>query len=217
MWFFPLISCLAGAVFAGVLLRSYRATHNPACLAWAAALLLLSIASACTFAGSLGGWNSLLAKTYYLTGATVAVGFLALGMVFAWLPRLVAYVWLAVMLAITAAAIILLAGAGVDTVALSAADEPGWLAIDLPGALAAISGGTSSISVLILVLGSISGSVYQRLPWASTLVAAGAVIAGGTTAVASAVRYELGSVVMATGMVLIFVGAFKTVYFNRQD
>ncbi|MHB1054405.1 MAG: hypothetical protein ACYC51_04410, partial [Thermoleophilia bacterium] len=79
MWIFPLVASLIAALFAGAVSRQYLVRHNPAHLAWAVALFIFAVGSACDFIASVSGWTPFLARLYYLTGAVIVVGFLAAG------------------------------------------------------------------------------------------------------------------------------------------
>ena len=59
---------------------------RPERVIWAAAFLLFTVAAACEVIGSAIGWSPTLARVYYLTGAVLVVGVLALGELYLLLP-----------------------------------------------------------------------------------------------------------------------------------
>ena len=210
MWIFPLAAALISALFSGIVLFQYSARRHPAHLAWAAALFIFAVASACDFLGSIGGWTPFISKVYYLCGATVVVGFLGLGTLYLLAPRRVARVWLAAMLVITAVSAIMLARAGMDRTALAAGAEPGWKAIQKPAILTVLAIAVSSIGTLILVGGAIYSAVFRRLPLANILIAAGTLIVAGGSSLSNLGRYELQSIGQAAGIMVMFAGFLLT-------
>ncbi|MFA5802361.1 MAG: hypothetical protein WC911_07775 [Thermoleophilia bacterium] len=206
MWIFPLIATVIGALFAGVSFGFHKRTRNPAFIVWPVSLALLALGSSCVFLGSIGGWSGLIAKTYFISESVLPTGFLASGMLYVLLPRKMAHAWLGFMLCVTSMSIILLAGAGTDASLLNVSGEPGWKAIELPDALTVVSGITRTLSILLLVAGTITGVVYGKLSWSAALVPLGAVITGASGALVIAGRYEYESIGMATGIVFIFAG-----------
>lgn len=206
MLVFPLTATFLGALFAGVVFSFYRRGRNPAFMVWPVSFALLALSSSCVFLGSLGGWTSLIAKTYLLSGSILPAGFLASGMLYVLLPRKMAHVWLWFVLFVSLISIILITGAGTDTSLLNVNDEPGWKAIDMPDTLTVLSGITRTLSILLLVVGTIAGAVYDRLSWSSALVPLGTVITGASSALTFAGRYEYESIGIATGIAVIFAG-----------
>jgi hypothetical protein len=87
---FPLIALVASLACAGVAAARYRRTGRTHELVWTAAFGLFAAAAACEVAGSRWGWNVLLTRLYYYSGATLVVGYLALGTLYLLAPRRVA-------------------------------------------------------------------------------------------------------------------------------
>lgn len=106
MWIFPLTATFLGALFGGVVFSFYRRGRNPAFIVWSVSLGLLALASSCVFLGSLGGWTSLVAKTYYLSESILPAGFLASGLLYVLLPRRMAHIWLGFILFVALMSII---------------------------------------------------------------------------------------------------------------
>ncbi|MFA6001940.1 MAG: hypothetical protein WC828_07490 [Thermoleophilia bacterium] len=210
MWILPLTATFLGALLAGVVFSLYRSRRNPAFIVWAVALALLALASSCVFLGSMGGWTSLMAKTYYLSGSILPAGFLASGMLYVLIPRKLAHVWLAFILLVALMSMILISGAGTDTALLNVNDEPGWKALELPDMLTVVAGITRTLSILLLVVATIAGAVYGRLSWSSALVPLGIVITGASSILILAGRYEYESIGFMTGIIVIFAGIIWT-------
>ncbi len=68
-----------GLVFAVALLDQYRSRRHTFQLVWAVGMLFYGIAAGCEAVAAASGWNELLYRTYYLTGAVWSVAWLGLG------------------------------------------------------------------------------------------------------------------------------------------
>lgn len=210
MWIFPLIASLIAVVFAGALARRYFSSRNPAQLVWVAAMLIFAAAAACDFIGSLSGWTPFIAKLYYLTGATIVVGYLAAGTLYLLAPRPVAHIWVLIMLGITVIATIILAGAPTDNSILEAGAEPGWKAIERPPLLTGLVVAVNSLGTLILIGGAIYSAIRRRYPVANILIAIGALILASGGTITRFGRYEYQSIGQAVGIIVIFIGFLMT-------
>ncbi|MDQ3549719.1 MAG: hypothetical protein M3439_12975, partial [Chloroflexota bacterium] len=62
-----------------VVLRDHLARPKSAGLVWTIAFAIFGIAALAEVIGTLVGWTPLLARIYYVLGATLVVGYLALG------------------------------------------------------------------------------------------------------------------------------------------
>lgn len=215
MWIFPLIATFISALFSGAVLRQYGESRNPAHLAWAAALFIFAVATACDLIGSFSAWNPLVARVYYLTGATLVVGYLALGTLYLLASRKVAHAWLAVMAAVSVLAVVLLAGADVDQYALAHGNEPGWKAIEKPGILTAMAVSVNSAGTLILLGGAAYSAWRRRYPLANILIAAGTLIIAFGGTLTRFGRYEYQSIGQAVGIIVIFIGFLLTTKMAR--
>jgi hypothetical protein len=81
VWLPGLTSILA-LVFSAALFDQWRVRRQTFQLVWALGMLFYGIASGCEAIGGGGGWNELLYKTWYLTGALWTAGWLGLGTAF---------------------------------------------------------------------------------------------------------------------------------------
>lgn len=91
MFVFPLISTAVSLIFAVMLGRQYAEKRRPFQLAWAAAMTMYGLASLAEAIGQMSGWNDPLVKTYYVFGAVMVVGYLALGTVQIQDPKVVSW------------------------------------------------------------------------------------------------------------------------------
>jgi hypothetical protein len=80
--FLPLASMAVTALFGLLVLDQWRARRRSFQLAWAAGLAFYSLGAACEFAGALFGWNSVLYRAWYLSGALLTAAFLGMGTVY---------------------------------------------------------------------------------------------------------------------------------------
>ena len=92
MYIFPLISTAVSLVFAVMLGRQYAAKRKPYQLAWAGAMVMYGVASLAEAIGQMNGWNDPLVKTYYIFGAVMVVGYLALGTLYIQDPKVVRWI-----------------------------------------------------------------------------------------------------------------------------
>ncbi len=217
MWIFPLAAMLVSGLFSGVVGRQYRRRRSPALLSWSVALFVFGIASACDFIGTFSGWSSYIAKIYFLTGATVVVGYLGLGTMYLLAPKRVARAWLAFMLIATVVGVILLSTASVDAKLLRSAAEPGWKAIRQPWPLAALVVSVNSLGTLILVGGAAFSAVFRRYPLANGLIAGGALITASGGTLTRFGHYQFQEIGQAAGITVMFAGFLLAGSRNKQS
>lgn len=77
--FLAAATAVIGLVFAVALLDQYRTRRHTFQLVWAIGMLFYGIAAGAEAIAAASGWNELLYRTYYLTGAVWSVGWLGLG------------------------------------------------------------------------------------------------------------------------------------------
>ena len=130
MTMFPLTATVIAGAFAGVLLSRYVASrHRPHELMWGIAFLLFALGSGCqVFADVGGGWNPLVARIFYLSGAILNVGYLGVGTLYLLASRRVANIGLVVMLALTVVGTLVVFTGPVDASQLGNTDS-GWKAV----------------------------------------------------------------------------------------
>jgi len=80
-WLIPLVSCVIGTVFAGVLLNQYRARRRWHQLMWSAGMVMFVLATFGEFYGGAFGWTPGVYKLYYFSGVALP-GMLGAGTVY---------------------------------------------------------------------------------------------------------------------------------------
>jgi hypothetical protein len=78
----PAITALLAGLFGVALADQWRERRGAYQLIWAIGMLFFAIASGCEALAGAGGWNELLYRTWYLTGAVWTAGWLGLGTAF---------------------------------------------------------------------------------------------------------------------------------------
>ena len=78
----PAATALLAFVFCLALLDQWRERRHAFQLVWAGGMLFFAIAAACEAIAAIGGWNDVLYKAWYLTGAVYTAGWLGLGTAF---------------------------------------------------------------------------------------------------------------------------------------
>ena len=174
------------------------------------------LGAACEVAGTRWGWNPFLARLYYFSGATLVVGYLALGTLFLLAPRRVAHAALTVLLLASGLAGFLVAAAPVDPTVLPV---EGWTALQKSPALVALTI-TLNVGGTVVVVGGALLSAWRarprrgavRPPGGARRLAATLLIAGGALVVASGgTLTRLGHhsylyLAMAPGVCLLLAG-----------
>src|SRR5918997_2348074 len=100
---------------------------RPERVIWAGAFLLFMVAATCEVIGSATGWSPILARVYYLTGAVLVVGVLALGELYLLLPGRMPSITPGASLLIAAVAATAVWSAPIDSARLAAV---GWQALE---------------------------------------------------------------------------------------
>jgi hypothetical protein len=75
----PALTSLLAIAMAIALLDQWRERRQPFQLVWAIGMAFFGVASGCEALAAAGGWNEALYRTWYLTGAVLAAGWLGLG------------------------------------------------------------------------------------------------------------------------------------------
>jgi hypothetical protein len=78
----PAVTSLLAIIFSLALFDQWRDRHRAYQLIWGIGMLFFGIASGCEALGASSGWNELLYRTWYLTGAVWTAGWLGLGTAF---------------------------------------------------------------------------------------------------------------------------------------
>lgn len=214
--FFDLLATVVSFIFGVMVFNQYLTRRKPYQLAWSIGLLMFAAASLAEALSDLGGWTPLLVKVYYLFGATLTVGYFALGSAFLLLSERTARGVAVLLGALTIIAIFLISGAGVDATRL--ADES-WRALDRSVAMKVLSISINSIGSFFIIGGAIWSSVkfFQKTGdvtrvLGNVLIAAGVLVvaSGGTLAgllgIGGEHSFAVQSVLQAIGVSIMFTG-----------
>ena len=206
----PAVSLALSLALTWATLRRYLARRRPHELVWSATFASFALAAGCEVLGGLAAWTPLLARLYYLAGATLSVGYLAVGTLYLLAPRELAFAGLVVTLVQSTAAVFLVWQAPVDPDALA---TRGWAALEKRGELSALAIWINSLGTLIVASGALGSawSLTQGRGPAGRAVGV-ALIGIGTLVVALGGtltrfgRHEYLYAAMAPGLLLIFGG-----------
>jgi len=206
----PAISALIA--FGCVALIARDALRRPSLdrITWIVAFAMFGIAAAAEAIGDTAGWNATLARSYYLTGAVLVVGFLALGQLYLLFPDRIRKIAPGVALLITAVSASTVWSAPIDRSRLSA---DGWDAIERTTGLSILAISINSIGTLILLGGLVYSAIrFKRSGQHRNRMIGCLLIALGTLAVAmGGTLTRFGSeqylyIAMSVGIAMIFGG-----------
>ena len=210
---FPIVAALITLGCAIAVGRDYVARPKPDKMMWTIAFAMFATAAGAEAFGALVGWTPLLARVYYVLGATLVVGYLALGELYLILPNRRAWVDRVAggLVALTALAVALVSRAAVGDVG-----SMGWQALQRGPGLTALTIGINSTGTLVLLGGLLySAWRFRRLGTQRNRMLGCLLIAVGTLVVASGgtlTRFgsrQLLYIAMAIGAALIFGGYLK--------
>lgn len=206
---FPLIATLLALGCCVAVLRDYVARPRPAGITWTIAFAIFAAAAGAEVVGTLAGWTELLARLYYVLGATLVVGYLALGELYLLMRRERVDRIAGLLVLLSALAIALVWNAEIR----GNLDEDGWQALERGAALTTLTILLNTVGTLVLVGGTLYSAVsFQRRGIMRNRMLGCLLIAAGTLTVASGgTLTRLGShqylyVAMSLGITLIFAG-----------
>lgn len=210
---FPIVATILAFGCAAAVARDYLARPRPNGLVWTIAFAIFGAAALCEVIGSLSGWTPFVARAYYVLGATLVVGYLALGELYLLMRRSWADKASGVMLLLSALAVALISKTPIGP---NLADE-GWRALEPSAGMTALTIGINSGGTLILV-GGLLYSVYsfRRKGIMRNRMIGCLLIAVGTLSVASGGTvtrfgsHQLLYIAMSIGISLIFAGYLWT-------
>jgi hypothetical protein len=210
----PLISSLIAAACAVVVGRDLIRKPRPDRATWLVAFLLFALAAGAEVIGEASGWTELLVRVYYVSGAVLVVGFLALGQLYLTVPKRIGAVAPGVALLMSAISISAVWGAPIDTARL---EDEGWHALERTPGLTILTIGINSVGTLILLGGlAYSAWKFQKLGTMRNRMLGCLLIAIGTLVVAAGgTLTRLGSdqylyIAMSIGIGIIFLGYLWT-------
>jgi hypothetical protein len=146
------------AVLAWSMLRRFAARGRLHELIWGCTFLAFGVAAGTEAYAGLFGWTPPLVRLYYLAGASLSVGFLALGTLTLLVPRRIALVALAVVLVQSLFMVFLVLRSPVDPDAIRLA---GWSALGKDGNLRALALTINVLGTLVVLIGTF-GSAYAQ-------------------------------------------------------
>lgn len=210
---FPAFAALLSLSCALAIARDVWRRPRPDRIAWLIAFLLFAVAAGAQVLGSTAGWSVPLARLYYLTGAVLVVGFLALGQLYLLAAERIGRFAPGIALLVTAIAASTVWGAPIDR---GRVEADGWDAIERTTGLQILAIGINAGGTLILVGGLVYSALRFRHVAALRHRMIGCLlIATGTLTVAmGGTLTRLGSeqylyLAMSGGIALIFAGYLK--------
>lgn len=211
---FPILATLISLACAVTIARDARRRPRPDKIAWAIAFAVFAVAAGCEVVGAIWGWNPSLARLYYVTGATLVVGYLAVGELYLLAPARIAAVAPGATLLLTAIAAAMVWAAPVDADRIAG---EGWDAIDRGPGLIALTAGINAFGTLVLVGGALWSAwrfwrrgIQRHRMIGCLLIAVGTLIvaSGGTLTRFGSDQYFY--VAMAIGVAVIYAGYLET-------
>lgn len=184
--------------------------RTPDRITWIVAFGLFGIAAAAEVIGDTSGWNAPLVRIYYLTGAVLVVGFLALGQLYLLAAHRIRRFAPGVALLLTAVSASTVWGAPIDRARMT---EDGWDAITRTTGLTVLAVSINTIGTLILLGGLVYAAVrFKQSGMQRNRMIGCLLIAVGTLTVAmGGTLTRFGSeqylyIAMSLGVALIFGG-----------
>ena len=211
---FPLVAALISFACAAVIARDAIQRPRPDKIAWGISFAIFAIAASAEVIGSLTHWTPVLARAYYLTGAVLVVGYLALGELYLLVPNQIARFAPGAALLVTAGAATVVLNAPVDHSKLS---NDGWEAIERGPGLVALAATINGLGTLVIVAGlGYSAWKFNKLRVQRNRMIGCLLIVIGTLTVATGgtlTRFghrEFLYIPMAIGSAIIFAGYLWT-------
>jgi hypothetical protein len=212
MVIFPLVASTLAWICCFAVLYDYLRKPKPAGIAWVVAFAIFGAAASIEVVTTVTEWTPLLARAYYVLGATLVVGYLALGQLYLIIPRRWSDRFAGVVIALSALAVSLVVNADV---AANVADD-GWHALDRSAGLTVLTIGFNVLGTLVIVGGCLySALAFRRKGIMRNRMIGCLLIAAGTLSVASGgTLTRLGShqylyIAMTLGIALIFTGYMR--------
>ncbi len=211
---FPAVSALVSLICTSLIARDAFRRPRPDKIAWVIAFGLFTIAAGAEVAGHLAGWTTILARIYYVSGAVLVVGFLALGELYLLAAARIQRFAPGAALLVSAAAATLVWNAPIDDQALAV---DGWEAIHRGAALVALTVAINGLGTAVIAGGlGYSAWRFRRLGIQRNRMLGCLLIAIGTLVVAmggTLTRFghrEYLYIAMAIGVSIIFAGYLAT-------
>jgi len=211
---FPAAAALISLICAMTIARDAVRRPRPDKLAWVAAFAVFAIAAGTEVLGSLTEWTPTLARIYYLTGAVLIVGYLAVGELYLLAGKKIAPYAPGTTLLITAVAATIVFNASVDEARLA---DDGWEAIARGPALKTIAISLNALGTLVVVGGALYSAwkfwrlrIQQHRMIGCVLIAAGTLTAASGGTLTRLGHDEYLYIGISLGVALIFAGYLET-------
>lgn len=212
MVIFPAIATILAWGCCLVVAYDHARRPKPAGAAWTVAFAIFGTAALIEVAGTLGEWTPLLARAYYVLGATLVVGYLALGQLYLLIRREWADRVAGPIIALSALAVSLVIDAPVGSNV--AAD--GWDALERSTGLTALTVGFNALGTLVIVGGCLYSAVsfHRRRVMRNRMLGCLLIAAGTLTVASGGTLTRFGShqylyIAMSAGIALIFSGYMR--------
>jgi hypothetical protein len=211
---FPLAACLMAFACAATVGVDWRRRPKPDKAAWFVAFALFAVAAGAEVLGATLGWTAPLARIYYLAGAILVVGFLALGELYLLAPARISRVAPGAALLVTAlaATVVLDAPVAADRLA-----SEGWRAIERGPTLVALAVGINAGGTAVLVGGALWSAwrflrlgIYRHRAIGCVLIALGTLLVAAGGSATRLGRPEFLYLAMAAGIAVILAGYLET-------
>ena len=206
----PALSALIAFACVAAIGKDTVRRPTPDRIAWIVAFAMFGIAAGAEVIGQTAGWSAPLVRVYYLTGAVLVVGFLALGQLYLLAGDRIQRAAPGLALLVSAVAVSTVWGAPIDQSRLA---DDGWDAITRTTGLKLLAIGINSIGTLVLLGGLVYSAVrYKRAGAHRNRMIGCLLIALGTLTVAmGGTLTRFGSeqylyIAMSAGIGLIFGG-----------
>jgi hypothetical protein len=211
---FPAAAALIALGCAAVVGWDALKRPRPERVVWFVAFLVFAVAAAAEVVGTTLGWNPVLAKVYYLSGAVLVVGLLALGEAYLLWPARMPAAAPGIALLVVAIAATAVWSAPVDSAMLP---EIGWHALERGPVLVALAVSINAGGTLVLVGGALFSAFRSRATagWSRRaagclLIAAGAILVASGGTLTRLGRPEYLYLAMSAGIAVIFAGVLLT-------
>lgn len=211
---FPATAAVVALICSAIVGWDALKRPRPERVTWSVAFFVFALAAGAEVLGSLSGWTPTLARMYYLSGAVLVVGLLALGEIYLLFGPRVPSVSPGIALLIVAIAITTVWSAPLATASLA---TRGWDAIERGPFLIVLAASINAGGTLVLVGGALFSAWKlrdaghdNRRALGCLLIALGAiVVAAGGTLTRFGYREYL-YLAMSAGITIIFAGVMLT-------
>ncbi len=203
----PVATALLAALFALLLLRSFRTRPVGQKALWAAGFAFFAVATAGEAVAQRTGWSPALFRSYYLAGGVLTVGYLGAGSAWLLLPKRGRDLLLGGLLVATLAAAVAVAVAPVEAHLLAVTPSgrpPENRALGGHAFLWAVA--FNSLGTLSLVGGSLYSIVRRRRVSANVWIVSGAIVVAVATGMSRVGDYSLVYLGQLIGIGLMFSG-----------